>query len=191
VIGHDWGGTVAWNIAANYPEHVWKVGSLQTVPVAIWKKNLSLKQLLASWYMFFFQIPWLPEYILSLNNFTTLENAMRRSTAQPGMFSDEDIAEYKKAWSEPAAMTAMLNYYRANIPARLFSRTSMMKKIKVPTLFIYAEKDRAIVPETVKGVGDMIEAPFAEIHIRDSGHWVQQEAKDEVTAVIRDFLSSQ
>ena len=84
----------------------------------------------------------------------------------------------------------MLNYYRANIPSRLLGKSKPTRKISVPSLFIYGEKDFAIIRDTVKDIGDVIDAPFADIRIADSGHCVQQEAKDEVTAVIRDFLST-
>ena len=190
VIGHDWGGAVAWAAAMNHPEHVWKVGSLQTPPAPIWRKNFGFRQFLASWYMFFFQLPLIPEYLLSFNDYALLERAMRRSTANPRVFTDEDIAEYKKAWSEPGALTAMINYYRANIPARLLAHRTSSRKIKVPSLFVYGEKDFAILHDTVQGISQMIDAPFADIRIANSGHWVQQEASGEVTAVIQDFLSS-
>src|ERR671928_60503 len=67
VIGHDWGATVAWSLAMKHPEYLWKLGALQVPPVAIWRKNQTLRQFLASWYMFFFQIPMLPEHLFKLN----------------------------------------------------------------------------------------------------------------------------
>jgi pimeloyl-ACP methyl ester carboxylesterase len=190
VFGHDWGGSVAWRMAMDHPEYLWKVGSLQTPPIAIWMKNLSIRQLAASWYMFFFQLPVIPEFILRLNDFTPLERALQGSTASPGVFSDDDIAVYKRTWSEPGSLRAMLNYYRANILARFSVRNQPVKGISVPSLFIFGEQDRAILHETVQGIGQMIDAPFTDIRIPQSGHWVQQEAKEEVTAVIRDFLAS-
>lgn len=189
VIGHDWGASVAWALAAKHPEYLSKLGALQVPPVSVWKKNQTLKQFFASWYMFFFQIPALPEYLLKLNDYAALENALKNSTAEKGVFSDEDIAEYKKAWSEPFALTAMLNYYRANILKRFFINTPETTKIKVPTAFIYGEQDKAILPETVKGVSEMIDAPYEEFHIPTSGHWVQQEASEAVTQILREFLA--
>ena len=85
----------------------------------------------------------------------------------------------------------MLNYYRANIMRRLFGAKKMPPKFNVPTLFIYGEKDKAVLPETVEGVGDMVSGPYTEHRIPNSGHWVQQEASYEVTRVIREFLSRQ
>lgn len=189
VIGHDWGASVAWALAAKHPEYLWKLGALQVPPIPIWKKNQTFKQFLASWYMFFFQIPFLPEYVFKLNDYAVLKNALKSSTAEKNVFSDADIAEYKKAWSEDYALTAMLNYYRANILKRFFTKSVEAPKIKVPTLFIYGEQDKAVLPETVRGVGEMIDAPFEEFHIPTSGHWVQQEASEAVTDILRDFLA--
>lgn len=189
VIGHDWGAAVAWSLAIRNPEYLWKLGALQVPPIAIWKKNQSIRQYLASWYMFFFQIPVLPEFLMRLNDYAGLGNALRNSTAEKDIFTDTDIAEYKKAWSEPFAITAMLNYYRANLFDRLFAKSVELPKINVPTMFIYGEKDSAVLPETVKGVGDMIIADYQEIRIPEAGHWVQQEAKDTVTKVLREFLA--
>lgn len=188
VIGHDWGASVAWALASKYPEKLWKLGALQVPPIPVWKKNQSIRQFFASWYMFFFQIPFLPEFLFKLNDYAMLTNALQNSTAQPGVFTREDLREYKKAWSEPFALTAMLNYYRANILKRFFSKGSEPKKIEVPTLFIYGERDSAVLPQTVENVGEYIEAEFREVRIPESGHWVQQEAKDAVSKILREFL---
>ena len=189
VIGHDWGASVAWALAMKKPEVLWKLGALQVPPIPIWKRNQTIKQFFASWYMFFFQIPGLPEFRLRQNDFAALAKAIRESTAAPGVFSDDEIAEYKKAWSQPGAVTAMLNYYRANIVKRMFGKKDIPSKINVPTLFIYGEKDTAVLQQTVAGVGDMVSGPYTEHRIPSSGHWVQQEARDEVTRVLRAFLA--
>ena len=188
VIGHDWGASVAWALAMKKPEVLWKLGALQVPPIPIWKRNQTMKQFFASWYMFFFQIPGLPEFRLRQNDYAALAKALRESTAAPGVFSDDEIAEYKTSWSQPGAITAMLNYYRANIVKRMFGQKDMPSKISVPTLFIYGEKDRAVLPQTVAGVGDIVSGPYTEHRIPNSGHWVQQEARDEVTQVLRTFL---
>ena len=188
VIGHDWGASVAWALAMKKPEVLWKLGALQVPPIPIWKRNQTVKQFFASWYMFFFQIPGLPEFRLRQNDYTALAKALRESTAAAGVFSDDEIAEYKKAYGQPGAITAMLNYYRANIVKRMFGKKETPRKIDVPTLFIYGEKDKAVLPRTVAGVGDMVSGPYTEHRIPNSGHWVQQEARDEVTQVLRTFL---
>lgn len=188
VIGHDWGAAVAWNIAIKHPEVLWKVGAMQVPPPAILKKNMSFRQAFASWYMFFFQIPKLPEWLLSRNDFEGLEKGLQNSTVERGVFTDADIAEYKKAWREPFALTSMLNYYRANFYRRFASQKDEPSKIKVPTVFIFGEQDKAILRETVAGVGEVIDAPFEEFFIPSSGHWVQQEEAETVTQILKDFL---
>ena len=189
VIGHDWGASIAWALAMKEPEVLWKLGALQVPPIPIWKRNQTAKQFLASWYMFFFQLPGVPEFVFERNDYALMAKSLSESTAEPDVFSDDEIAEYKKAWSQSGATTAMLNYYRANIMKRLFGTNEMPLKINVPTLFIYGEKDKAVLPETVMGVGDMIDGPYTEHRIPNSGHWVQQEAQREVTQVLRSFLS--
>lgn len=189
VIGHDWGATVAWTIAAKHPEYLWKLGALQVPPISVWRKNQTFKQFLASWYMFLFQIPALPEFLFKLNDYALISNSLKNSTAEKDFFTDEEIARYKTAWSEPFALTAMLNYYRANIIKRFFTKPEAQPKIKVPTVFIYGEQDKAVLPETVKGVGEMIDAPYEEFRIPTSAHWVQQEAADAVTEILREFLA--
>lgn len=189
VIGHDWGAIVAWAVAARHPEYLWKLGALQVPPFTVWKKNQTFKQLMASWYMFFFQIPKLPEWLMSRNDYRVLAGGLKSSTAERGVFSKENIAEYKKAWSEPQTLTSAVNYYRANILNCFFGKEKYPDKIKIPTLFIYGEKDIAVLPETVKGVGEMIDAPFEEFFFPDVGHWIQQEAAETVTQILREFLA--
>jgi epoxide hydrolase 4 len=189
VIGHDWGATIAWAVAMKHPEVLWKLGALQVPPIPIWKRNQTAKQLFASWYMFFFQLPAIPEYRFKKDDYAALVKSLKTSTAAPDVFSDEEIAEFKKAWSQPGATTAMLNYYRANIVKRMFGKNVLPPKIDVPTVFIYGEKDHAVLPQTVAGVADLITGPYHEHRIPNSGHWVQQEARDEVTDILRRFLA--
>jgi epoxide hydrolase 4 len=192
VIGHDWGAGIAWAVAQTQPESVWKLGALQVPPMAVWRKNQTLRQALASWYMLFFQIPRLPEWLLSMNDYAMLDNGLRNTTVEKGVFTDAEIAEYKKAWSEPDALTAGINYYRANfVPLFLTESKPLSQKITVPTLFIYGEKDHAVLPETVKGVGEMVDAPYEEFRIPTAAHWVQQEASEAVTDILREFLKDE
>ena len=188
VVGHDWGAAVAWAMAEKQPEYVERLCALQVPPVSVWKKNQTLKQLAASWYMFFFQIPYLPEWLLSRSDYALLADGLKNSTAESGIFTDAVIAEYKKSWRETDKLNSLLNYYRANLRERMFSSGEIPSKIKVPTLFIYGEKDSAVLPETVKGVSEAVDAPFSEIRIPDAAHWVQQEASDIINDSLREFL---
>ena len=199
VVGHDWGAAVAWDMAARHPERVRKVASLQVPPLAVWLTNITIKQLLRSWYMLFFQLPRLPEWWIGANDFAALEG-MFKQTSRPGTFTDTDLAVYKNALRQKSArtnttaLTAALNYYRANLFANL-SRSSTASKsansrIRVPTLFIYGERDFAIAPETVRDVSKHIDAPYRELRLAHANHWVQQEAREEVNAVLLNFLES-
>lgn len=190
VIGHDWGGAIAWHIGFNHPQFLSKLGSFQTPPPPVWKRNLSMRQLAASWYMFFFQLPYLPEFILEANNFALLRRALKESTAERGMIADADIDVYKKAWAEPGALTAMLNYYRANVFGRLLGPSTTEKRVTVPTLFVYGQQDQAILPETVRGVGEVIEAKFDQFLVPTAAHWIQQEIPNEINDILLEFLAS-
>ncbi|HUF04500.1 MAG TPA: alpha/beta hydrolase [Aridibacter sp.] len=188
VVGHDWGGGIAWAMARKHPEAVAKLTVLQTPPPDMWKKNLTLKQLLASWYMFFFQLPRIPEMLLSANDFEGPAKAIRTSTAEPGVITDEDIEEYKIAWARPGTLTGGLNLYRANILGRIFGQKKELPDITVPTLFIYGEQDKAILPETVEGVAEVVASEYEELRIPESAHWVHVEAREKVSGALREFL---
>ena len=190
VVGHDWGAAVAWAVAQHYPDYVSKLAALQVPPAAVWRKNLSLRQLLRSWYMFFFQLPALPEWWIRRKDFAGLEK-MFRKTARPGTFEDRDIEVLKSALKEPGALTAAINYYRANLGSFLLRRSgeyTKQERVRVPTLFIYGERDFAIAPETVEGVAAYVNAPYTEVRLAKSNHWVQQEYPAEVNAALSSFL---
>jgi epoxide hydrolase 4 len=194
VVGHDWGGAVAWAVAQKYPQHVSKLAVFQVPPAAAWRANITLRQLRRSWYMFFFQLPRLPEWFMRKNNFAGLVRLFKDTAARKGSFSDGDIELYKEALRQPGALTAAINYYRANVRRAMFRQRNENKakpddRIRVPTLFIFGEQDLAIIPETVRGVGNYVAAPYREVRIPDSGHWVQNEAVDEVNSALLGFLS--
>jgi pimeloyl-ACP methyl ester carboxylesterase len=201
IVGHDWGAFVAWIVAQKYPERVSKLAVLQVPPAAVWRANLSLSQLLSSWYMFFFQLPRLPEWAIRSNNFATLDRIFKEEVGRIGSFTDADIAAYKEALGQPGALTSAINYYRANAFRMLRKsktaattepssarETRNNRPIRVPTLFIYGEQDLAILPQTVRGVADYIDAAYTELRIPDSGHWVQNEAVEEVNTALMEFL---
>jgi len=195
IVGHDWGAGVAWAVALKHPEYVWRLVTLQVPPLAIWRKNMTLKQAFRSWYMLFFQLPQIPEWFLSRNDFAALDRMFAQTVMRPGTVSETDIAVYKKALRQPGALTSAINYYRANFFPLFFSRrddrTSHAEKaVRVPTMFIFGERDHAIVPETVRGVGQFIDGPYREVRLATAGHWIQQEASSEVTAALRSFLDA-
>ena len=205
IVAHDWGAGVAWAVAQKHPERISRLAIMQVPPAAAWRANFSLRQLLRSWYMFFFLLPRVPEWVISRNNFAGLDDVFKKKIARAGSFSDADVELYKQALRQPGALTAALNYYRANVfrlmgckPKReesvndASSITAREKdnRIRVPTLFIFAEQDMAILPQTVKGMANFIKAPYRELRIPDCSHWVQNEAPDEVNAALVEFLTT-
>jgi epoxide hydrolase 4 len=194
IVGHDWGAAVAWAVAQRHPEIVSKLAALQVPPPAAWRANFTLRQLRRSWYMFFFQLPRLPEWWARANDFARVEQMYKTTTVQSDTFSDVDIAMYKEALRQPGALTASINYYRANvfrslIRGRAGDKEKLKRSIQVPTLFIYGEHDFAVLPETVRDLGRFLNAPYREVRIPDSAHWVQNEAIDEVNAALLEFLA--
>ena len=195
IVAHDWGAGVAWALAQRHPELVSKLVAMQVPPPAAWRENFTLRQLRHSWYMFFFQLPRLPEWWASANDFARIEKMYKETSVRSGAFTDEDIAVYKEALRQPGALTGGLNYYRANVFKSLFrggveTPKEAEGRIRVPTLFIYGEQDVAVLPETVRDVGKFVDAPYRELRIPDSGHWVQNEAVDEVNLALVDFLGT-
>ena len=195
IVAHDWGASVAWALAQRHPELVSKLVAMQVPPPAAWQTNFTFRQLRHSWYMFFFQLPRLPEWWASANDFARVEKMYKETSVRSDAFTDEDIAVYKEALRQPGALTGGLNYYRANVFKSLFRGGVETPKetdgrIRVPTLFIYGEQDVAVLPETVRDVGKFVDAPYRELRIPDSGHWVQNEAIEEVNAALLDFLGT-
>lgn len=198
IVGHDWGASVAWTLAQKYPQRVSKLVALQVPPAPVWRANMTAKQFFRSWYMLFFQLPGIPESLLSRNNYEAIRKVFKESVARKNSFSDEDVEKYVEAISQPGALTAALNYYRGNI-RRLVARMNKRGakdglghgRIRVPTLFIFGEKDTAVEPATVANVRGFIDAPYFELRIPDSGHWVQNEAPTEVNEALLNFLTSE
>ncbi len=194
IVAHDWGAGVAWALAQRHPELVSKLVAMQVPPPAAWRANFTLRQLRHSWYMFFFQLPHLPESWASANDFARIAKMYRETSVRKDAFTDVDIEVYKEALRQPGALTAGINYYRANVFKSFFRGGVETGKendgrIRVPTLFIYGEQDQAVLPETVRGLNRFIDAPYSELRIPDSAHWVQNEAVAEVNEALLRFLA--
>ncbi len=196
IVGHDWGAAVAWAVAQRHPEAVSKLAALQVPLPAAWRANMTFAQLRRSWYMFFFQLPRVPEWWTGAGDFARLAKMYSQTSVRPGAFSDDDIEAYKEALRQPGALTGSINYYRANVLRSLFRRgvetpADQNGRVRVPTLFIYGEQDMAIIPSTVRDLGRFIDAPYRELRISDTGHWVQNEAVDEVNTALLEFLTQE
>jgi pimeloyl-ACP methyl ester carboxylesterase len=192
IIGHDWGGTVAWSFAAFSPEATERLAILNAPHPNAYttKTKSSLRQLQKSWYVFFFQTPNIPEKVLSRNNFFFLKEMLRSSSVKKDVFTDEELEVYAEAWSKPGAMRGSINYYRANMnPAIIFSdKTITFPKIKSPTLVIWGEQDAALLKDLTAGMDEFVDAPYSIKYIPNCGHWVQLEEPALVNEYILGFL---
>jgi pimeloyl-ACP methyl ester carboxylesterase len=192
VFGHDWGAAVAWHLATYYPDRVEKLGILNVPHPAVMMQTLrrSNSQLCKSWYMFFFQIPWLPEWSLGRRNAQGATEALRRSS-KPGTFTDEDLAEYRKAWAQPGALTAMINWYRSIIRSSfkgMFRPTPKLPRITVPTLMLWGKQDIALSYEMAEASIDLCDDGTL-IFFEDATHWVQHDEAEKVTEHLLKFLN--
>ena len=189
LVGHDWGAAIAWSLAQQAPRHVSRVAALQVPPLALWRENLTLRQLVRSWYMLAFQLPWLPEHLLCTRRHALLERMLRSTAMTADSFTDEDLAVYQQAWSQPGAVTASLRYYRANLWALRDARRAPTQQITVPTLFIYGQHDVAVVPETVRHVERCVTGGYRELRLPGAGHWVQRDAPAQVNRALHRWLT--
>ena len=187
LVGHDWGGIVAWWIAAKHSARVSRLAILNAPHPGIFQAYLLRhpRQILRSWYVGFFQLPWLPEALLSAGDYELLFQSVKR-TSLPGIFDASDRRYLIAGWSEKKALTSMLNYYRA-IARR--SSASLQSRISVPTLIQFGKRDPAEEP-------GLAEASLAEcdngrlIWLETARHWIQREDADRVTESICQFLTA-
>jgi pimeloyl-ACP methyl ester carboxylesterase len=187
LVGHDWGAVVAWAFALWHPERVRKLGILNVPHPAVMLRFLRRdpEQLRRSWYIFFFQLPWLPEYFLRKQDWRGAVRALRGS-GRIHTFTKEDVAEYKKAWSQPGAMTAMLNWYRAAVRHRPKLPDDML--VKVPTLMMWGMHDVALSHRMARPSLDYC-ADGKLIFFEEASHWVQHDEGALVSQYLLEFLA--
>jgi pimeloyl-ACP methyl ester carboxylesterase len=191
LIAHDWGGAIAWFYAARRPQDLLSLTILNAPHPKIFRRHLfgNLRQLRRSWYMFYFQLPWLPERHILRDAKNQFDRMFRGWAFRKEMFSDDVIAGFREPMLAPGALTAAINYYRASLRRLATSNEAAgFPKIKVPTQVIWAEKDRALGPELCDGLEQEIDAPFELRRIADCSHWVQQEQPEQVNEYMLEFL---
>ena len=150
LVGHDWGGIVAWWVALRYPERVQRLAVLNAPHPVAFRRYLFRHpaQLRRSWYAFYFQLPRLPESNFRRANWQALVRTLC-TTSRPGTFRDDDLAQYRQAWSEPGAITAMIHWYRAALRHRPPAPPD--PRVRVPTLMIWGKGDAFLLPGTARG----------------------------------------
>jgi len=183
--GHDWGAAVAWSTALLHPQRIAKLVVLNVPHPSVMRKFLSTRprQLLRSWYMFFFQLPILPEAFFSALNFRIGARSLLRSS-RPDTFSDEDLTQYRAAWSQPGAVTGMINWYRA-----LFRTRARFpdKTVRVPTRILWGERDAFLLAEMAhESLGYCMNAEL--FTFANATHWLQHEEPARVSELLIDFF---
>lgn len=186
LVGHDWGAVVAWVLANQYPERLNRLGILNVPHPAVMKRFLQrdFEQLRRSWYVFFFQLPWLPEAGMRADNWRGAVRALRGS-GRMDTFTNEDIEKYKEAWSQPGAMTAMINWYRAAL--RYQPPIPADARIHVRTLMMWGTKDLALSRRMARPSMDYCDEGNL-IFFPEATHWVQRDEAESVNHYLVDFL---
>ncbi len=184
--GHDWGAAVAWSAALLHPERIAKLAILNVPHPSVMRRYLqsNRRQMRRSWYIYFFQIPFLPEMLFRAGSFRLGVSSLTRSS-RPGTFSADDLARYRAAWSQPGALTAMINWYRAGLRAR--SRFAD-RTVRVPTRILWGQRDSFLLPEMAQE--SLRYCTNAElISFPDASHWLQHEEPDRVSHFLIEFFS--
>jgi pimeloyl-ACP methyl ester carboxylesterase len=188
VVGHDWGGGIAWSLAMHQPHLLEKLIILNAPHPAMFFRHLrTWKQLRKSWYIFFFQLPLLPEFFLHAGKYYFLDRAFRSEPVRPGTFTEQDIARYKEALDQAGALTAALHYYRAAFRRHWRKHRTSFPPIEAPTLLIWGEQDRYLDVRLTHGIDQWVPRLRIE-RLAEASHWVQSDAWEAVNLLMIDFL---
>ncbi|MCU4717084.1 alpha/beta fold hydrolase [Halapricum hydrolyticum] len=185
VVGHDWGAAVAWDVALRYPEVVDRLGIINVPHPRVFEAHLTsnLTQLRKSWYMFYFQVPWLPERLSRRNEYRFMTETMR-SGSLPETFSEMDFDRYRRAWDRNGALTAMINWYRALFRYR---EAVPREQVQAPTLILWGDNDQALVPEMA--AESLVYCPDGRLErFPEATHWVPHEYPGRVADLLLDHL---
>lgn len=196
VVGHDWGGAVAWETAIREPDLVRQLVVLNAPHPDVYRRTLlrSPEQLLKAWYVLAFQVPWLPERLLAVDDFRAV-GEMLTDTVHPDAFTDADVRRYKEAMSRSGSLSGPINYYRAiarenagrTLRSLLPGEGTRDATVGVPTLVVWGEQDRALSTDLLDGL-DRLVADLRIERLPGASHWVQADAPGEVNAYLLDFL---
>jgi epoxide hydrolase 4 len=188
LIGHDWGALIAWNYAMYGRLPIDKLVIMNVPHPALAQKGLrTARQLAKSWYIFFFQLPRMPEWLLARNGHAAIAGMFRGMAVDKSRFPDEVLQVYREAAAQPGALTAMVNYYRALLRGLRRGRLRGTPRIMIPTLMIWGEEDSALGKELTVGTEEYA-GDLTLRYLPRVSHWVQQEAPETVNAMLEAWL---
>jgi epoxide hydrolase 4 len=189
LIGHDWGALIAWDYAMFGRAPIAKLIIMNVPHPALAQKGLrTFRQLAKSWYIFFFQLPRIPEWALARNGAAAIAQAFRGMAVDKSRFPREVLCVYQEAAAQPGALTAMLNYYRALLRDLLANRRRATPRIEVRTLMLWGEVDAALGKELTYGT-DRYVSDLTLRYLPNVSHWVQQEAPETVNQMMQAWLT--
>lgn len=188
LLAHDWGALVAWQFAIQQVRPLTRLVIMNVPHPLCGRRELKhWRQLKKSWYMFFFQLPRLPERMLGRDDAQPISRIFRESAVNKYRFTREEAEPYRAAAAQPGALTAMVNYYRA-----LFQTRDGLRLgdgiVHVPTLVIWGEQDLAIDIHVLDGM-DQYVPDLTVRRFPNASHWVQQDIPDEVNAALKEWLA--
>ena len=185
VIGHDWGGTLAYCLASRHPELVSKLVVLNAGHPELFRLALRhLEQICKSWYMFLFQLPWLPEWLVQRRRVLSL--ALRGLATHPEAFSDAELEQYVAAMRTPGAARAAVSYYRAAFRAPVRAPQIILQ----PALVLWGEADKALSARLL--LTDLaLYVPNVRVErFANAGHWVHRDLPELVNQRVGDFFAT-
>ena len=188
LVGHDWGGSVAWATAMQYPEAVDRLAILNAAHPRKLSQGLHHPgQLRKSWYFFFFDLPELPESVVRADHWRFFQHFLR--DARQGAFTPQDIERYIEAWSQPGAASGMINYYRSSVRQSPKRAEAELRPIQAPTLVIWGERDRYLGSELAEPDHDDVPNLSRVERLADASHWVHHDEPERVTQLLTGFFA--
>lgn len=188
VVGHDWGGIVGWWLGIHHADRIERLVLLNAPHPLVMRSALlkNPRQIKKSSYMYFFQLPALPEHVFRRNDFARAVSSLRASS-RPGTFTDADLALYRKAWSQPGAVRSSIHWYRA-APRFQHRITSAPSRVRVPTLLLWGAQDRYLGHEMAQSSIDLCDDGRLEF-FEDATHWIQHEEAERVNGRLIEFFA--
>jgi len=188
LIGHDWGAALAWYFAIQRVRPLDRLVIMNVPHPARFQQGLrTARQLRKSWYMFFFQLPWLPERVLGRNGAQPIADVFREMAVHPERFDDEVLDVYRSAAAQPGALQAMINWYRGAVLSGRGLQSAGHPTIETPSLMVWGERDTALGKELTERTDEYV-ADLTLRYLPDASHWVQQDQPEVVNAMLAAFL---